>query len=112
MAPTVDELFRYVQERCLWQFFSREWDRAENIQGLLGTAAGLLAGASPPLATPMDRLFYADAKPLVAALRQKFPDLPSLPPAELDALFAALKERVTEVAVTKSQNKELTQHLY
>ena len=60
----------------------------------------------------MARLFYADAKPLVAALRQKFPDLPNLPAAEIEALFKTLKERITEVTVTKSQNKELTQHLY
>lgn len=112
MAPTVEQLFTYVQKRCLWQFFSREWDRAENIQGVLGATAALLAGVAPPVATPMDRLFYADAKPLAAAFRQNFPELPSLPPAEIEALFASLKERVTEVAITKSQNKELTQHLY
>jgi nitrogenase delta subunit len=112
MAPTVEQVFTYVQERCLWQFFSREWDRAENIQGVLGAVPGLLVGATPPLDTPMARLFYADAKPLAAALRQKFPDLPGLPSAELEALFKAVKDRLTEVVITKSQNKELTQHLY
>jgi vanadium nitrogenase delta subunit len=112
MAPTVDEVFAYVQERCLWQFFSREWDRTENIQGVLGAVEGLVVGATPSLDTPMARLFYADAKPLAAALRQKFPDLPGLPATEIAALFKALKDRLTEIVITKSQNKELTQHLY
>ena len=32
LKSQVDDLFDYVQERCLWQFFSRTWDRTENIE--------------------------------------------------------------------------------
>jgi len=35
MTSKLDNLFDYVQERCLWQFASRTCDRTENIEGVL-----------------------------------------------------------------------------
>ena len=111
-TPTVNQLFAYVQERCLWQFFSREWDRTENIEGILGKAADLLTGTPLKLETPMDRLFYADAKVMVDNLKDRFPEIAALPPSEVQGLIADLKVKVTEIAVTQSRNHELTQKLY
>jgi nitrogenase delta subunit len=111
-TPTANQLFAYVQERCLWQFFSREWDRTENIEGILGKAADLLIGTPLKLETPMDRLFYADAKIMVDDLRGRFPEIAELPAAEVQGLISDLKVKVTEIAVTQSRNRELTQKLY
>ena len=69
----VDQLFSYVQERCLWQFFSRSWDRQENLDGILKSATDLLTGKDPARETPMERLFYADAKVMVQDFKQRFP---------------------------------------
>ena len=42
MIEQVKQLVGYVQERCLWQFASRTWDRTENIEGVLKQVGALL----------------------------------------------------------------------
>ena len=112
MSSKIDDLFGYVQERCLWQFFSRSWDRQENIDGILATATDLLAGQPPTLETPMDRLFYADATVMVADFHKRFAWLAETPPEEVRTLMAELKARLEEIAIKASKNRELTHHLY
>jgi nitrogenase delta subunit len=108
----IDQLFGYVQERCLWQFFSRSWDRQENIDGIIKTAAILLKGGKPVLETPMDRLFYADAKIMVQDFRERFSWINESSAEEIDSLLAELKDRLVEHTITKSLNGELTHTLY
>lgn len=108
----IDQIFDYVQERCLWQFFSRSWDREENIEGILKVVGDMLAGKELSLETPMDRLFYADAKIMVADLRERCPWIDELGPAQLRDLLAQLKERLVDFNITKSLNQELTHTLY
>jgi vanadium nitrogenase delta subunit len=113
IAPwKVDALFDYCQERCLWQFFSRSWDREENIDGILAAAIELLNGDEPRKNTPMSKLFYADAKIMVSDFKSRFPWIAGCGPEEIRGLIAGLKERLTEIAVTKSLNKELNNSLY
>lgn len=108
----VDDLFGYVQERCLWQFFSRTWDRQENIDGVLNQAAALLADNEPVRETPMDKLHYADAKVMVNDLRERFPWLKGVNEGESRALLDGLKARLVDTAITRSSNRELNHHLY
>jgi nitrogenase delta subunit len=110
--PSVDNLFGYVQKRCLWQFFSRSWDRKENIEGILGLATQLLLGEPLTLTSPMDRLFHADAKSLVADFRERFPAIATLGAEEVKALLQGVKDRLMDLAVTSSKNRELHQNLY
>ena len=84
----VDQLFGYVQERCLWQFFSRTWDRKENLDGIMKTATDLLTGVAPKRETPMDKLFYADAKIMVADFKERFPWIKDTAPAEIATTHA------------------------
>jgi vanadium nitrogenase delta subunit len=108
----VDQLFDYVQERCLWQFFSRTWDRQENIDGILKTATDLLTGKPAARETPMEKLFYADAKIMVSDFKERFPWIEQEGAAQIRALMHELKDRVLEISVTKSLNQELTHSLY
>ncbi|EXJ15822.1 V-containing nitrogenase subunit delta [Imhoffiella purpurea] len=108
----LDELYGYIEERCLWQFFSRSWDRQENIDGVLDQAARLLNGKGPARETPMDNLFYADAKILVADLRERFPWLEDAGEEEIRQLCDGLKGRLVDVVITRSKNRELNHHLY
>ncbi|GEO80027.1 V-containing nitrogenase subunit delta [Pararhodospirillum oryzae] len=108
----LDQLFTYVQERCLWQFFSRSWDRQENIDGVLNTATDMLTGKELNLETPMDRLFYADAKILVADIRQRFPWIEDTGAAQIRDLMQGLKERLVDYTITRSLNGELHHSLY
>lgn len=111
-SEKIDQLFGYVQERCLWQFFSRSWDRQENIDGILKTAADLLTGKPPAMQTPQDKLFYADAKIMVADFKQRFPWIETAGSAQIRDLIEGLKARLVDIAITKSQNHELNHTLY
>lgn len=108
----LDDLFDYVEERCLWQFFSRTWDRKENIEGVLKQAEALLSGGVPIRATPMERLFYADALIMVKDFRERFPWINESSPEEIHALLEGLKGRLEDVTITRSTNRELNHHLY
>jgi len=112
MSDKIDQLFGYVQERCLWQFFSRSKDRQENIDGIIGKATYLLTGKELSLDTPMDKLFYADAKIMVADFKQRFPWVESTGPAQMRELMHQLKDRLVDIAITGSQNDELNHSLY
>lgn len=111
-SEKIDDLFGYVQERCLWQFFSRAWDRQENIDGILAAAGDLLAGREPKRDTPMERLFYADARIMVEDFRARFPWIAGVEAGEMDALMAGLKDRLVEHTITRSLNHELNHSLY
>jgi vanadium nitrogenase delta subunit len=108
----LNQLFGYVQERCLWQFFSRSWDRQENLDGILQTATDLLTGKPPARETPMEKLFHADAKIMVADFKERFPWIEQEGPAQVRALMHGLRERLEEISITKSLNQELTHSLY
>lgn len=112
MSEKVDALFDYVQERCLWQFHSRSWDRSENIDGILAKAADLLAGREPAAETPMERCFVADARIMVSDFRSHFPWIAAADEAEVTELLSGLRERLTDLAITRSRNHELNHTLY
>ncbi|THF55151.1 V-containing nitrogenase subunit delta [Pseudothauera rhizosphaerae] len=112
MEDRIDDLFGYVEERCLWQFFSRTWDRQENIDGVLGQAERLLSGKEPVRETPMDKLFYADALVMVNDFRERFPWIREVEPEEVRELLDGLKARLVDVTITRSTNRELNHHLY
>jgi vanadium nitrogenase delta subunit len=108
----IDQLFGYVQERCLWQFFSRSWDRQENIDGIIQTATDLLTGEPPQRETPMQKLFYADARIMVADFKERFPWVEETGAAQMRELMHGLKEKLVEFSITKSLNHELNHSLY
>jgi len=108
----LDDLFGYVQERCLWQFFSRSWDRQENIDGIMKTATDMLTGKDLQLESPMDRLFYADAKIMVNDFKERFPWIQETGPAQMRDLMHALKDRLVDHTITHSKNHELNHTLY
>jgi nitrogenase delta subunit len=112
MSEQVKQLVGYVQERCLWQFFSRTWDRQENIDGIMAAAEALLAGEKPKRDTPMEKLFYVDALEMVKDFRERFPWVSSITPAEARDLIAGLKAEVIDIAITRSLNQELNHSLY
>jgi nitrogenase delta subunit len=111
-AEQIDQLYNFCQERYLWQFFSRTWDRQENIDGITGVATAMLTGQPVSHETPMDRLFYADAKIMVEDFKARFPWILDSNADEIRALLSGLKQRLVEIAITKSLNHELNHTLY
>ena len=113
MTPEqVKQLTDYVQERCLWQFFSRTWDRQENIDGITAAAGALLKGEAPKRTTPAERLHYADALVMVADFKQRFPWIATASHAEIDTLLAGMKAQVEDISIKSSLNHELNHTLY
>jgi len=112
MSSKADDIFAYIQERCLWQFASRSWDREANITGILGKAADLFAGREVAPATPDDKLFLADAKILVKDCRDRYSWIANTDPTEFPAVLEEVKDLLVDVAITKSKNRELNHTLY
>ncbi|RUM33194.1 MAG: protein VnfG [Archaeoglobus sp.] len=108
MDDRVEELYSYIQSRCLWQFFPREWDRRANIEGILEKAIELLTeGECQVSETLLDRYFYVEAKALVIDVKSRFPWLNELNKAEKRAIMEEVKKKLMEVMVVKSLNPEL-----
>jgi nitrogenase delta subunit len=105
-------LFDYVQVRYLWQFFSRSWDREENIEGIVNAANDMFHNRAPKKHTPMERLFYADAKEMVKDFKENFPWIEKLEPTKISELLEGLKAMLKEHTITKSLNHELNHTLY
>lgn len=112
MEERINQLFVYVQERCLWQFFSRSWDREENIDGILTKAGEIFAGQAPKDDTPADRCNLADAKVLVSDFRSRFPWIKEASSEEIKGLLSGLKEKLVDTTITHSKNRELRDRLY
>jgi len=105
-------LFDYVQVRYLWQFFSRSWDREENIEGIVNAANDMFHNRTPKKHTPMDRLFYADAKEMVKDFKENFPWIEKSEPTKITELLDGLKVMLKEHTISKSLNHELNHSLY
>lgn len=107
MNANPEEIVAFIQERCLWQFFSRSWDREENIEGIVDLLGKIIKKEHIRLETPADRCFYADAKILAGQLQERCPWIAELPFEQLDETLGGVKARMTEITVTKSRNAEL-----
>jgi vanadium nitrogenase delta subunit len=107
MKEQVEEIVKYIQEHCLWQFFSRTWDREDNIEGILSRAAGILSNKTITAETPAEKCWSADARILVAELKCNIPWLTKLRSDEIEPVFSDVKNRIREIAVEKSRNLEL-----
>lgn len=107
MKSRVEELFSFIQERCLWQFYSRSWDREENINKILDTTLEIFAGRQAKDETLMDKYFYTEAKAFSQVIKDKFPWFLELDESGKKSLINDLKAKLLDVVVTKSLNAEL-----
>lgn len=112
MDEKIEQLVGHIQERCLWQFFSRSWDREENIDGILTKAAEILNSEESKMETTADRCFHADARILVADFRSRFPWIKDIGREEVKSLLEGVKERMRYITISHSMNEELHQHNY
>ena len=112
MQDKIEELVGYIQENCLWQFFSRSWDREENIAGVLTKTCDLLTGQKPAIDSDLDRCHLADAKILCAEFGSKFPWVKQMDKESLRTLLEAVKDRMREITISKSKNQELNVKYY
>lgn len=112
MPEKIEQLFLYLQERCLWQFHSRAWDREDNISVTCEDLIRLLTGEKVTRETPEERCHYADAVLLADQVKAKFPWILQLSDAERREVIEGAFGKVMEVAVTNSRNGELNNENY
>lgn len=108
----VEQLTDYIMKWCLWQFFSRAWDRKVQNEGILTKTAQLLCDEPVALDTPLDKCHWVDAVCLADAFKREYPWITGLDTAEIKSLMQALKERIDFLTITGSLNQELTDPLY
>lgn len=108
LEELISGIYSFIQSKCLWQFFPREWDRKANIVGIMGMAAELVANSRlPQPETLVERYYYVEAKMLVSDIKKEFPQLFELGEAERREVIEKVKEKLLEVMVLKSINPEL-----
>lgn len=112
MPEKIEQLFLYLQERCLWQFYSRSWDREDNISAICENLIKLLTGKKVIQETPEDRCHYADAVLLADQVKTKFPWILQLSDAERRDVIEGAFGKVMDVAVTNSRNAEINNENY
>lgn len=107
MKSRLEELFSFVQERYLWQFYSRSWDREENIKGILDATFEICTGKQVKGETLMDKYFYTEGKAFSEVIKKKFPWFLELDESEKRSLINDLQTKLLDVVVARSLNAEL-----
>lgn len=108
----MEEVFSFFQERCLWQFYSRAWDRKDNINGVCGDVIKLLTGERVELETPEDKCHYADSRILADELKKRCPWLLEMEDSERKAIIEDARDKLMALAVTNCRNPEIHNENY
>jgi len=112
MEEKVQFVYNFIQERCLWQFFSRNWDRERNIKCILQNVASLYSGEDVPKETNLDKCYYADAKILLQQLQEQYSWFAELTAKDVKQICDTVTEKLIDIAVTNSLNAERTLEYY
>lgn len=112
MDDKVQKVYDYILERCLWQFFSRNWDRERNIKAILKNVAALYSGEEVSKETNLDKCYYADAKILLDQLMERYAWFEELSAKEVREITDKVADKLIYLAVTNSLNQERTLEYY
>ena len=107
MKDISEKIYAFVQERYLWQFHSRVWDREANINGILTGTLQLLSGKQPARESAAEKCWYVDAYTFANDIKTKFPEFLQLGEAARETVFGELKAKLTDVMITRSLNCEV-----
>jgi V-containing nitrogenase delta subunit len=100
-------LYSFIQERYLWQFYSRTWDREENINNIMQKFFQIISDEKAVGENPKDQCFFAEAITVVNETKKQFAWLSELERTELEKIVESVKAKLIDVTITKSQNEEL-----
>jgi len=108
----IDQLYNYIQARYLWQFFPREWDRQENINGIISDIINILTDNPINFENPIEKYFYAEAKVVAEELKDKFKWINELEEQQIIDILTKVKEKLIDILIEESQNPELKKKKY
>ena len=112
MEEKIKIMFEYIQERCLWQFFSRNWDREDNINSIMNNVVKIISGEECDRSTNIKNSHYADAKELVRQLKEKYDWFNDLSVSDVKLICDKVIEMLIDVTVINSLNAERTDPKY
>jgi hypothetical protein len=112
MQEKIGAVYDYVMGRCLWQFYSRNWDREDNINTIMAYVARLAVGLDVERDTKIKNSHYADAKILAQQLSERFDWFDALEYKDLVSLCEAVRGKLINIAVVNSLNVERTESNY
>lgn len=112
MEEKVQQIYKFIQERCLWQFHSRSWDREANINGILNYTSTFLNGGEVEASNNQEKCYLADAKILVEQLKETFSWINDVKDTEITELIDGVKAKLIDVTLTRSKNDELRVPFY
>lgn len=112
MEDKIKAVYDFVMERCLWQWFSRNWDREANIKNIMGNLAKLQSGQEVDRSTNMANSYYADAKILREQLTEKYSWFKDLSASDISAICDEVIKKLIDIAVDNSLNAERMESNY
>ncbi len=112
MDEKTKAIYDYIVGRCLWQFFSRSWDRERNINEILNNMTSLFAGMDVKKESNLEKCYYADAKILLEELYASYPWFSDLTAKEFSQICEEIRVKLIDLAVTHSLNQELNIEYY
>jgi len=109
----VNELYKLIQEKYLWQFYSRSWDREKNINGILDCVKEILITDKSSLADSLeDKFYYSEAKIVVNDIKRHLKFIEGLNEKGVTETIDRVKAKLMDVTVTNSLNGELNVEYY
>lgn len=113
MEDNVRELYKYIQEKYLWQFYSRSWDRENNINGILDAVKELLITGKCSLGDSLEeKHYYSEAKIVVFDIKNDLKFIEGLNDKGITELIDRVKEKLIDVTVTHALNGEINISYY
>ena len=112
MTDKAKEIFDYIQQRCLWQTHSREWDRRNNIEGVMDRVKALLTNEEIINNTLLEKAYYADAKVLVSQLEEHIAWIKEAKNEEITSALDGAKDELFRVFIDKCLNGEIRWNFY
>ena len=113
MEENVEKLYKFIQENYLWQFYSRNWDRENNIKGILGDAQEILTTGKCTVGDSLeDKFYYSEAVTVVNDLKAKLDFINGLNETGIKELFEKTIAKLIDVTITNSLNGELNIQYY
>lgn len=113
MENNINELYKYIQQKYLWQFYSRNWDRENNINGILDATKELLITGKCSLGDSLtDKHYYSEAKIVAKDIKRDLKFIEGLNEKGITDLIDTVKAKLIDVTVTNSLNGELNVAYY
>lgn len=113
MENNINQLYKYIQEKYLWQFYSRSWDRKNNINGILNVVKELLIKGEFSVGDSLEeKHYYSEARIVAKDIKRDLKFIEGLNEKGITELIDRVIAKLLDVTVTNSLNGELNVEYY